>query len=457
MYQKYSQITFDLAAAVTAIVLTFPKRVLNRIQTNKIHQNNTTNKKVLFTSHTANFQKFNHPFMKWFKQQGYEVHYASMGEEPIKHADKSYKVSFNRSPYSLDNVRAYRPLKKIINDQRYEIIHTHTPMGSVVTRLSAKKARKKYGTKVIYTAHGFHFFKGAPLQNWLMFYPTEKLMARYTDTLITINEEDYLLASKKFRTTTEYVPGVGVDSNKFGKALPKSKRTAIKHAIGLKANDRVILYVAELSLRKRQLWLIESLKDLIQQDKSIHLMLTGMDSLNGQCEELAKELKIQDNVHILGYRNDIPDLMAIADISVSTSSQEGLPVGIMESMFMGIPVIATDCRGNRDLIQDGQNGYLVDLDDQTSFATKIQQLFNSTSDSNNLVKNGTTFIQQFSLKSILEYMRSIYGLDAFQNNIATTVSPTKQPKTLNPVLSFYAELPTKNTATTNRVRKPRGK
>ena len=176
--------------------------------------------KILFTSHVANFQKFNRPFMRMLRKDGWEVHYASMGEEEILDADKSFTVSFTRNPFTISNIRAYKQLKQIIDRENYDIIHTHTPVGSVVTRLAARRARSR-GTRVIYTAHGFHFFTGAPLLNWLIYYPVERLMARYTDTLITINDEDYKRAKRTFKTDVRYVPGVGVDPEQFKPRLTK--------------------------------------------------------------------------------------------------------------------------------------------------------------------------------------------------------------------------------------------
>ena len=167
---------------------------------------------------------FHLPYLKLFKDQGYEVHVATNGTEEIPYCDKKHTISFERSPYKINNLKAIKQLKQIIDKENYEIIHTHTPMGSVVTRLAAKGARKK-GTRVIYTAHGFHFYKGAPLINWLLFYPVEKYLSKYTDTLITINDEDYQLAKKKFKkTNVEYVPGVGIDPNKFDIKMPNDEK-----------------------------------------------------------------------------------------------------------------------------------------------------------------------------------------------------------------------------------------
>jgi glycosyltransferase EpsD len=158
-------------------------------------------RKILFVSNTANFAKFNRPFMRWFREQGWQVDYASAGEEAVCDCDNQYTIRIARSPFNLNNIRAYRELKTLLL-QGYDIIHCHTPMGACLVRLAARKDR----ARVIYTAHGFHFFKGAPLLNWLVFYPIEKYLSKYTDGLVTINEEDYYLANQKFkvRATVSY-------------------------------------------------------------------------------------------------------------------------------------------------------------------------------------------------------------------------------------------------------------
>ncbi|MFZ1302012.1 MAG: glycosyltransferase [Candidatus Microsaccharimonas sp.] len=237
-------------------------------------------RKVLFTSHTANFSKFNRPFMRMLKAQGYEVHYASAGEEEVLDCDVHHTISFRRSPFSFSNLKAIRQLKKVIDAENYEIIHTHTPMGSVVTRLAAIGARKK-GTGVIYTAHGFHFYKGAPVLNWLIYYPIEKIMARHTDTLITINKEDYERAKAHFKTDVQYVAGVGVDSSRFDEEMTIDQVFELKKSLGIDKRDFIIIYVAELSRRKNQMWLLNTLSGFLKKHQDVKLILPGIDSLGG--------------------------------------------------------------------------------------------------------------------------------------------------------------------------------
>ena len=218
-------------------------------------------KKVLFTATVdSHIKHFHLPYLKYFKDNGYELHVATNGDEKIPYCDIKHKISFERSPFKLNNLKAIRQLRRIIKEEKYEIIHTHTPMGAVVTRLAALKARKK-GTRVIYTAHGFHFYKGASKIYWLLFYPVEKFLSRFTDTLITINNEDYKIAKNKFKKCkqVEFVPGVGINEEKFDIKVTQKEKNEFRKELGLSKNDFVIIYPAELSKRKRQIWLINTL------------------------------------------------------------------------------------------------------------------------------------------------------------------------------------------------------
>lgn len=364
-------------------------------------------KKVLFTSHVANFQKFNRPFMRWFRDQGWEVHYASMGEEEILDCDKSFVVPFTRSPFKLDNVKSYNQLKEIIDRENYDIIHTHTPMGSVVTRLAARDARR-CGTRVIYTAHGFHFFTGAPLANWLIYYPVEKWMARHTDTLITINNEDYERAKRRFKTDVQYVPGVGIDENRFTPRLTKKQRNDLRKSIGIKPDDFVMIYPAELSKRKNQTMLIEVMEQLVRTNKGVHLLLVGKGSMDGIYKKAVSKMGLQRHVHFLGYRTDVPRLLMASDISVSTSLQEGLPVHVMEAMAAGLPVVSTNCRGAIELIEHEKNGLLINAKDRKGLLGSIEVYRDDASEYRKASRASRDASRRYSLESIIIYMARIY-------------------------------------------------
>ena len=357
-------------------------------------------KKVLFTATVdSHIKQFHIPYLKWFKEQGYEVHVATNGEEQIPYCDVKHKISFERSPIKINNLKAIRDLKKIIDKEQMEIIHCHTPMGSIVTRIAAINARKN-GTKVIYTAHGFHFYKGAPLLNWLIFYPIEKIMARYTDCLITINKEDYELAKKKFKCKQiELVNGVGVDENRFNIKMSEQEKLEFRNSLGLNQDDFVIIYVAELSKRKNQSMLLKAIA-LLNEEKYKHIkaILPGLDSMNGKYQQMAKDLNIESHIKFLGYRTDIPNLMKISDLSVSTSKQEGLPVNLIEAMFVGLPIIATNCRGNRDLAD-----VLVDIDDVKNLKNEIKKCINSKKIKVDHKK------EKYELENVKKEMEKIYN------------------------------------------------
>ena len=317
-------------------------------------------KKVLFTatvdSHILNFHL---PFLKYFKERGYEVHVATNGKEEIPYCDKKHVVSFERSPLKKNNLKAIKELRKILSTYHFDIVHTNTPMGSVVTRLACKKLRRK--PKVIYMAHGLHFYKGASWKNWLLFYPVEKYLSKYTDTLILINQEDYILTKNKFKKCKDiqYVPGVGINPQKFVFDVSLEEKRGLRKSLGLSMEDFVLIYPAELNKNKNQIMLIQIMEELVKKYPSIHLLLPGLDSYHGYYQEQVKQKALDSHIHFLGFRKDIPKLLKIADLSVAVSHREGLAVNVMEAMTCGLPVVATNVRGQRELVENGQNGFFL--------------------------------------------------------------------------------------------------
>ncbi len=366
-------------------------------------------KKVLFTATVdSHIIQFHLPFLKYFKEHGYEVHVATNGVEEIPYCDKKIVIPFERSPFKLNNLKAIKKLRQVIQNEHYDIIHTHTPMGSVVTRLAAKKARKN-GTRVIYTAHGFHFFKGAPLLNWCLFYPVEKYLSKYTDTLILINQEDYQRAKRKFKKCRdiEYVPGVGIDEEKFHFKMNEKEKLELRESLGLKKNDFVMIYPAELNKNKNQILLIDIMEKLVNHYPDIKLLLPGKDSYQGFYQNLVRERKLEGSIFFLGYRKDIPKLLKISDLAVASSHREGLPVNVMEAMYSGLPVIATRCRGQKDLVDDGKNGYINDYDID-DFVEKILELYNNKEKYKKFSRNAKEKSKDFTLDTILPKMDEIY-------------------------------------------------
>lgn len=365
--------------------------------------------KILFTATVdSHIKHFHLPYLKWFEEQGFQVHVASRGSENIPYADFKWNIPFSRSPFNKDNIRAYKELKKIIDTNNYRLIHCHTPVGGVLTRLAARRARKK-GTKVIYTAHGFHFYKGAPLKNWLLYYPVEKWLARYTDCLITINEEDYELARKKFKTgSIKKVDGVGVDINRF-KPPAEEEKLALRQEYGFNEKDFIIICVGELNANKNQALAIKAVKILKERIPNIKLLLAGKGDMEKQYRKMAEKLGVKDNVLFLGYRRDIPELLSISDIAVSSSRREGLPVNVMEAMATGLPLVVTDCRGNRDLVRNGENGFVVGIDDAEGMAERIEYIYNNGEMKEKARKYNLNSIKNYSLDTIEKQIACIYN------------------------------------------------
>ena len=363
-------------------------------------------KKVLFTATVdSHILQFHIPYLKMFKDMGYETYVATNSDEAIPYCDKKYKISFERSPFKLNNLKAIKQLKKVVEEEKFDIIHCHTPMGSVVTRLASKHARKAYGTRVIYTAHGFHFYKGAPKINWLIFYPVEKYLSKYTDDLITINNEDYELAIKKFKAKrTHYVPGVGVDPKKFDFELSQEERHELRKSLGIKDDDFVMIFPARLDKNKNQILLIEFMKRVLKKYSNVHLLLPGVDETNGFCEKIIVEEKIT-NIHLLGYRKDIPKLLKISDLALSSSKREGLGLNLIEAIYCGLPVLALDNRGHRDIIVNGQNGYIISQKDPIN---ELLYFFTEKINNGKKFKTNKKTIDRFLIDNVMKKMKKIY-------------------------------------------------
>jgi glycosyltransferase EpsD len=288
-----------------------------------------------------------------------------------------------------------------LREESFDLIHCHTPVGGILTRLAARRCRKK-GTTVIYTAHGFHFYAGAPFLNWLLFYPIEKLCSRWTDILITINHEDYRRAKKYFHAKRiVYIPGVGIDLVRFQPGQGESFIT--KQALGIPETARILLSVGELSDRKNHVTVIRALAGL---PENIHYVIAGAGDREQNLRETAAKLGIADRVHLLGLRTDVPELLHTADIYLLPSIQEGLNVSLMEAMASGLPCICSDIRGNEDLIVEGKGGYRVASTDVEAWSGAIERMLGA--DRTRMGEYNAAAVKQFSLDEVEKRMRGIY-------------------------------------------------
>ncbi len=323
--------------------------------------------------------QFHLPHLKTLQEEGHEVHVAAhdnLGEKnglQLQYADRHIEIPFKRSPYNIRNISAYRKLKALVDREHYDLIVCNTPVGGILTRLAARKSRKN-GTRVIYIAHGFHFYKGASKMNWMLYYPLEKKMARLCDSVITINEEDYQLASKCFPGKVEHIHGVGVREDRFHPAS-KAEQAEMRQREGLAEDDFVILCTGELNENKNQKTLIDAAALLKDQIPKLKVLLAGNGPTEQALRSQISERGLQDLVQLMGYRIDLETLVPAVDLVVSCSKREGLPLNIVEAMLCEKPVVASVNRGNAELVEDGVTGYLLPPEDSAAFAERILSLY----------------------------------------------------------------------------------
>lgn len=375
--------------------------------------------KALFVATVqSHIAQFHTGAIKLLKENGYEVHVAArnnLAEKnglKLENVDKVFDIQFNRSPFSSKNLGAYNELKKIINNEEYSIIHCNTPVGGIVTRLAAIKARKK-GTQVIYTAHGFHFYEGAPKKNWLIYYPIEKLMAHFTDKLVTITQEDYNLASKKFCCPVYHVHGVGVKTQKYS-SVTEEQVHLFRKEMGLQ-NKFIILCTGELNANKNQSTVIKAMPEILNKVPNAKLLLAGNGPYEEKLKQLISELKLEDSIELIGYRTDLEWYVHACDLVVTASFREGLPVNVLEAMFCKKAVVASNNRGHCELVFDGKNGYLVSPEGTKAFADKIIELAINKETRDCMGLYGENMVKEYTDINVSYELAKVY--DIKENNL----------------------------------------
>lgn len=351
--------------------------------------------------------KFHIPTIRALKADGWCVDVACSGDEQVPYCDCQYHMSYKRSPFTLDTFKGIAELKKIINDGRYDIVYCHTPVGGMAARLASINARKM-GTKVIYFVHGYHFFKGAPKRNWILYYPMEKLMSRMTDSIITSNYEDYSFTKKKFKTDRVYqINGLGVDMSRFDVVDRENIRKKYRKQMGIPQEATVLIYLAELIPNKNQTFLMDVLKKVLEIDKNVYLVLAGFDHTDGEFERYAEKLGIKKHVKFLGWREDVGNLYAMSDICTAVSIREGFGLNLVEAMACGIPVIATINRGHETIIRNGENGFLIKLGDIDGFADRIHLLMHNDELREKFIQTSSKEKNTYSSETVIADIKSV--------------------------------------------------
>lgn len=316
-----------------------------------------------------------------------------------------FHIPIPRSTFRVKDIyKSLKIMKQLSMTNNYELVHCHSPIGSIICR----EAFKNSSTRTIYTAHGFHFFRGAPFKNWLLFYPIEKYYSKYTDTLITINQEDYQLANSKFNKKTSIVKtnGIGVDTSKF--SLQNVECEELDSKLIIHKENTIILSVGQLSRRKNHEVIIEAI--YLLNNPKIKYLIIGEGELHSKLDKLIQKLNLESQVYLLGYKGNVNQYLSIADIYAFPSLQEGLPASLMEAMAVGLPCVVSNIRGNNDLIVNGKGGYLVDTNSPREYAQYLDRLMSSKVLQKSMSQYNIERVKLFDVETVNQQMNRIYNI-----------------------------------------------
>ncbi|VUC67803.1 glycosyltransferase family 4 protein [Macrococcoides caseolyticum] len=368
-------------------------------------------KKVLFCANVyRHFTSFHMPYLYLLRDKGYKV-YLLANDDYGKHKSLLLKEGFecidiqnSRKPFSLKNFNNFLKIRKTLRSHDFKIVHVHTPIISFLTRIATFNINID---KIIYTAHGFHFYEGASEKNWLIYFTLEKIASKFTDIMVTINKEDYKNAKKYFSKDCNvvYIEGVGI--NTHHKKKSEEEIAEICKSLNVSKNDFVISYIAELNNNKNQLFLLKNWKEIKRLIPNAKLLLIGEGANKQKYLEYILDNNLND-ISLLGFRKDIEDILQITDIVSLLSHREGLPKSIMEAMSFGIPCVVSNTRGLRDLISNYENGFVVDHLDDSNLIESFTKLYNNSILYNNFKLNALERIESYSYDSVMKKYKNIY-------------------------------------------------
>lgn len=375
----------------------------------------------MLASVASMIDQFNMPNIALLRKLGYEVDVAcnfiegnTCSDERVAELKQKlqdmhvrcYQIDFARNIKHMgQNMRALRQVEDLMKQNRYAFCHCHSPIGGVVARIAGHRTK----TKVIYTAHGFHFYQGAPLVNWLVYYPVEKVLSRWTDVLITINHEDYKLAKKKFKMKKlTYVPGIGIDTQR--ECLSQKEKEGKRKELGIPQDAFLITNAAEFTPNKNQKTVIEAIEQL--HNPNIYFVMCGIGEKKAELEQYVKEHGLEEHIRFVGFRNDLHEILQTSDCFVLSSFREGLSVALMEAMAEGLPVVCSRIRGNVDLIKDGEGGILISPQKRDEYINAFKKLYNMKNESFgqflHMGEINRKMIYIFGRKNVENHMKAIY-------------------------------------------------
>ncbi|MPM66839.1 putative glycosyltransferase EpsD [bioreactor metagenome] len=377
-------------------------------------------KKILYVatlSRTIN--AFLIPHIEKLIEDGYEVDCACFVDQEIdkRILDKGcniFEIPFSRNPLHVKNIKSYKKIKELYYKKKYDIVHVHTPVASFITRLAL---RNEKNLKMVYTCHGFHFYEGSPMINWVFFYPLEKMAAKWTDCLVTINSEDYKRANKfklKNNGQIKKMNGVGIEKEKY--VIQNFDRDKYRKSLDIDKDDFVILVLAELIKNKNHIQLIKSMNLLKDKYPNIKAVLAGNGPLEEEIKKQIKEYGLKDKISLLGWRDDIKELINLCDLVGLFSKREGLGKCLLEAMVCGKPVIATNTRGPRELIEENVNGFMFEINDIEATANSIEKLYKTSNESQQLEEKISKNANKYLLENVLSQLNSIYDMTDIDEN-----------------------------------------
>ncbi|MBQ7351391.1 MAG: glycosyltransferase family 4 protein [Clostridia bacterium] len=368
-----------------------------------------TNKKIMMIATTDNMiWQFMIPHIKHLQALGNEVECvcAKTGfwfdELKEKHNLVVNEMDFARNPITPKNLKSYKLLVKLQKEKNFDLVYCQQPVGGLMGRLIAKK----FKIPCIYTAHGFHFFKGCPLKNKLIYKTVEKWLSRYTDALITINEEDYQNALKMKAKKVYKINGIGIDEEKVKKE--KFNKEEFRKQLGLSTQDKVVLTVSEINENKNYIAMLQAMKILVEKDQNIKFVSCGTGVWDEKIKNYAKELGIDKNCIFLGYQKEIGKIMQVSNIFLHASFREGLTLSVLEAMSLGLPCVVSNVRGNRDLVDNEKGGFVVEPTDFAMFAEKIYTILNDEKLTQEFKKYNQEKSKSYMVSNVKSQLEEIY-------------------------------------------------
>lgn len=371
-------------------------------------------KLLIVTTSSVTLKAFLLPFAIFFRAKGWQVDAMASGisncENCIDAFNHTYDITWSRNPTHPHNfLYAIKKVRTTVIDGDYDIVHVHTPVAAFLTRFALRNLRKKVKTRVIYTTHGFHFHSGGGFLKNHIFLVLERIAGNWTDYLVVINREDEE-AVRNFRIVEPgrlcYMPGIGVDTTRYSPDIvTASDIDRIRCELHLDQKDKLLLMIAEFNPGKKHKDALRAVHQLHRAE--LHVAFAGIGPLMPAVKECTRKLGLGHCVHFLGFRNDISRLIRTSMAVLLPSEREGLPRSVMESLCLSVPVIGSDIRGVRDLL-DGGCGIRVPLGDVDALARAIEYLLHHPNEALEMGALGRKRMKTYDIKNILFMHEDLY-------------------------------------------------